>query len=70
MVPRGGIEPPTQGFSEYCATKDPYKQRVLAGQKLVCEIVCVISYLIFIKISQSSLGSESGCEHKINLSSF
>ena len=25
MVPRGGIEPPTQGFSEYCLTKNLYK---------------------------------------------
>ena len=25
MVPRGGIEPPTQGFSEYCFTKSHCK---------------------------------------------
>ena len=25
MVPRGGIEPPTQGFSEYCSTKNACK---------------------------------------------
>ena len=25
MVPRGGIEPPTQGFSEYCSTKSACK---------------------------------------------
>ena len=31
MVPRGGIEPPTQGFSEYCSTKNACKYRVCEG---------------------------------------
>jgi hypothetical protein len=33
MVPRGGIEPPTQGFSEYCSTKNACKYRVCEGAK-------------------------------------
>jgi len=34
MVPRGGIEPPTQGFSEYCSTKNACKHRVCEGIKI------------------------------------
>jgi len=34
MVPRGGIEPPTQGFSEYCSTKNACKYRLCEGIKI------------------------------------
>ena len=34
MVPRGGIEPPTQGFSEYCSTKNACKYMLCEGIKI------------------------------------
>jgi len=40
MVPRGGIEPPTQGFSEYCSTKAFLNKGFARGLNLVCDRVC------------------------------
>jgi hypothetical protein len=42
MVPRGGIEPPTQGFSEYCFTKSAINKDFIGVLKLVCDKVCVM----------------------------
>ena len=49
MVPRGGIEPPTQGFSEYCFTKSAINKDFIGVLKLVCVKMCVIQqdFLLF-----------------------